>query len=556
MPFSNEEKINILLVDDRPENLISLAAILEHPDYRLVAVESGSEALKQLLDQDFALILLDVQMPIMDGFETASLIKKRERSKHIPIIFVTALTPDAPFLFKGYSAGAVDYITKPFDPTILRSKVSIFADLFRKNRQLARQAMLIRENEKLEREKEIARHELISLRRERAANEKYRDLVDGISDGIVWTVDLSTMSMSFLSQQAESILGVPRAGETRSELFERTLLTAPALVERRKEWIQALGRGETPMRDFSFEHEVQVPEGQSVWLKNSVRLAEGTEDGRHEIRGLSVDITKLKLAEEASVAAISVRDQFLSIASHELKTPLTPLCLQLEIMQKLLRAGVAPEQIQQKLPLFVDRLFRLTDRLSHLVDELLDVSRINNGKLLLEKQELYLSDVVQEVCDRFSNDSGRSRSALKLNLEPAILGAWDKLRLEQVCANLLTNALKYGEGKPIEVTTRLEGPTHALLEIRDQGIGIAAEDQARIFQLYERAVSPSHFGGLGLGLYIVRQIVEAHGGEVGLQSQPGQGATFWVRIPLKVAQGLMKKNSSQSYEHIEGAVLH
>lgn len=552
MPYT-DEKINILLVDDRPENLISLAAILEHPDYRLVAVESGADALKQLLDQDFALILLDVQMPLMDGFETASLIKKRERSKHIPIIFVTALTPDAPFLFKGYSAGAVDYITKPFDPTILRSKVAIFADLFRKNRQLARQAVLIRENEKLEREKELARHELISLRRERAANEKYRDLVDGISDGIVWTVDLSTMSLNFVSRQLESILGEPAEGESRTDVFERALLTAPALVEQRKKWISDIGRGLNPERDFSFEHEVPRTNGDTIWLKNSVRLADSAEPEHFEMRGLSVDITKLKRAEETAVAAIAVRDQFLSIASHEMKTPLTPLCLQLEIMQKMLRSGVPPESVYQKLPVFVDRLFRLTDRLSHLVDELLDVSRINNGKLLLEKEELYLSNLVQDVCDRFGNELARARSILHLNLEPAIVGAWDRMRLEQVTTNLLTNAIKYGEGKPIEVSTALENGS-AVLRIRDHGIGIAAEDQGRIFQLYERAVSPSHFGGLGLGLYIVRQIVEAHGGEVGLESQLGEGSTFWVKIPLKVAQGLTKK--AQGYEHIEGAVLH
>lgn len=554
MPFT-DDKINILLVDDRPENLISLAAILEHPDYRLVAVESGSEALRHLLEKDFALILLDVQMPIMDGFETASLIKTRDRSKHIPIIFVTALTPDAPFLFKGYNAGAVDYITKPFDPTILRSKVSIFADLFRKSRQLARQAILIRENEKLEREKEIARHELQSLRRERAANEKYRDLVDGISDGIVWTAELSTMSMSFISRQAEDILGQPLDGQSSSELFERALLTDPALVEKRKEWITMLGHSVVPERDFSFQHEVHLANGESIWLKNSVRLAEGAEAGHWELRGLSVDITKLKRAEETAVTAIAVRDQFLSIASHELKTPLTPLCLQLEIMQKMLKAGAPPEQIRQKLPIFVDRLFRLTDRLSHLVEELLDVSRINNGKLLLEKEELQFSALVREVCDRFGNDLARTKSNLHLNLEEGILGVWDKLRIEQVATNLLTNAIKYGEGKPIEVTTCLEDG-NAVLRIRDNGIGIARDDQGRIFQLYERAVSPSHFGGLGLGLYIVRQIVEAHGGEVGLESNLGMGSTFWVRIPLKVAQALTKKTQEKSHEYIEGAVLH
>lgn len=545
---SREDKINILLVDHRQENLITMAAILRHPDYRLVSVESGAEALKQLLDQDFALIILDVQMPEMDGLETATLIKKQERSKHTPIIFVSAQLPDSSILLKGYRAGAVDYITRPIDSTILRSKVSIFADLFRKNRELASQATLTRAKEKLDHENEI-------VCRERAANEKYRDLLEGISDGIAWAADLSTLSINFLSRQAESILDAPMHGETRRELFEQVLLTATPLVEQRRRWVQALGHGEPVERDFSFELEVQMPDGRHVWLKNSVRLAERGKEDRHEIRGLTVDITKLKRAEEAAVAAISVRDQFLSIASHELKTPLTPLCLQLEIMQKMLEEGSPPEQIHRKLPLFVDRLVRLTYRMRHLADELLDVSRINNGKLALEKEELCLSALVHEVCDRFASNHGRSGPRFQLSLDPGILGDWDKLRLEQVCTNLLMNAIKYGEGRAIKVSTRREGP-FALLEVRDHGIGIAPEDQTRIFQLYERAVSPTHFGGLGLGLYFVRQIVDAHGGVVGLSSQPGHGATFWVRIPLKVAKNQIAESGPQTPEKIEGTALY
>lgn len=549
-----DDKIDILIVDDRKENLISLAAILDRPEYRLVSVESGDEALKQLLHRDFALILLDVQMPSMDGFETASYIKKRERSRHIPIIFVTALTPEKPFLFRGYSAGAVDYITKPFDPTILSSKVAIFADLFQKNRQLARQAALVKENERLERERELARHELLSLRRERSASEKYRDLVDGISDGIVWTADLNSMKLSFISRTAEAIFHQPVNGEGRVKAFEETLLASPALSAQRKRWINNLKRGRPAGRDFTFEHEAFPSTGDSTWLKTSIRLAE-TEPGSYELRGLSVDITRLKQAEDAAVSAIAVRDQFLSIASHELKTPLTPLCLQLGILKKMIEGGSSPEQISEKLPLFVGRLFRLTDRLTHLVNELLDVARINNGKLLLEKSEVDLSSVVREICDRFSSDSSRSKSELILSLEPGVVGHWDKLRIEQVISNLLTNATKYGEGRPVEISSFLENGA-AVIRVRDHGIGIAKEDQARIFQLYERAVSASHFGGLGLGLYIVRQIVEAHGGEVSLQSELFQGSAFSVRIPLKSGVVVKPPKKGKGYEFIEGAMLH
>lgn len=520
-----EEKISILLVDDRPENLISLAAILENPGYRLVTAESGRDALKKLLDEEFALILLDVQMPVMDGFETASLIKKRDKSKHIPIIFVTALSLDAPFLFKGYSAGAVDYIVKPFDPTIMRSKVAVFADLYRKTRQLERQSAIMRANERLEHEREITRIELIGLRREQKANEKYKDLVEGISDGIVWTADLHSLHFSFLSAQSQAILG-------NSNLFSAALRQNMALQNHRNALVEMLRSGAPPERDFRFEHQITKPDGTGLWFRSGVRLAKCQDSGAYELRGLSVDITKLKKAQEEAHDAIRVRDQFLSIASHELKTPLTPLCLQLEILQRLTKSGAPAELIGQKLTLYMDRLYRQTDRLSHLIDELLDVSRINNGKLMLEKTEASLSDIVREVCDRFGQELARSGSELKLDLESDIHGCWDRLRMEQVVTNLLTNAIKYGEGRPIEISVRRVGD-HAEFRIRDNGIGVSREDQQRIFKLYERAVSPMHFGGLGLGLYIVRQILEAHGGRIQVESQPGKGSEFTVNIPLR-----------------------
>src|SRR5687767_3382887 len=143
---------NILLVDDRPQNLIALAAILEPLGQNLVNATSGEEALKCLLTSDFAMILLDVQMPGMDGFETAALVKEREKSRHIPIIFLTAISKDEQYVFKGYTVGAVDYLSKPFEPNILRSKVSVFVDLFRKNEQIKQQAELLRQGEQRERE--------------------------------------------------------------------------------------------------------------------------------------------------------------------------------------------------------------------------------------------------------------------------------------------------------------------------------------------------------------------------------------------------------------------
>lgn len=504
------DRINILLVDDRPENLVSLEAILAAPDYCLVKAESGPAALKELLEREFALILLDVQMPGMDGFETAKLIKQREKTKHVPIIFITALSHEAPFLFRGYNVGAVDYVVKPFDPGILRSKVSVFADLYRKTRQLERQAEILRLNERLQHEKELARMELASLKKEQRANEKYRDLVDGITDGIVWIADPDRLNFTFVSAQARRILG----SDCGTKVFTESLSECLKRVEDKTE--------------VSFVHPVEAPTGETLWFRTGVKLA-GCAEGR-ELRGLSVDITSLRRAHEKAQEAIRVREQFLSIASHELKTPLTPLCLQLEILQKMVNAGSEPELISERLASSMGLMYRQTRRLDHLIDRLLDVSRINNGKLLLETQEVCLTDLVREVGERYLQEVKTKGASLEVSSTEKILGNWDRIRIEQVVTNLLTNAIKYGEGKPIFISVGIEKDS-AVLRVRDQGIGISKSDQERIFQLFERAVTPNHVGGLGLGLYIVRQIVEAHGGSIQVDSEEKKGTTFTVCLP-------------------------
>ncbi|RKG83976.1 GAF domain-containing protein [Corallococcus terminator] len=230
--------------------------------------------------------------------------------------------------------------------------------------------------------------------------------------------------------------------------------------------------------------------------------------------------------------AVRQRDEFLGIASHELKTPLTPLSLKVQLLQKqvvvLAREGkpVPTERVAETL----DVVQRQVRRLSRLVDNLLDVSRITAGRLRLELEELDLASVAAEILYRFAPAAAQHGTELELDAPVPVVGRWDRLRLEQVVTNLVSNALKYGAGHPVVLSVEGQGPL-ARLTVRDHGIGIEPQDLARIFERFERAVSDRHYGGLGLGLYITRQIVEAFGGKVGATSVPGQGSTFLLELP-------------------------
>jgi signal transduction histidine kinase len=248
-------------------------------------------------------------------------------------------------------------------------------------------------------------------------------------------------------------------------------------------------------------------------------LALAEELGRRA--ALAVDNARLfKRATEA----ISVRDEFLSIASHELNTPLTPLKMQLDTLR---RGSFSSERIVEK----IDSASRQVTRLAKLVNELLDVSRISGGRLRIETERFDLALLVDEIVARVSEEAERAGSHLSVQAEKPVIGSWDRMRIDQVLTNLLTNAIKYGSGKPIEV--ELSGSASDVrLVVRDHGIGIAPEHQRRIFERFERAASIRHYGGFGLGLWIARQIVEASGGSISVESAPGQGSTFAVQLPI------------------------
>ena len=235
------------------------------------------------------------------------------------------------------------------------------------------------------------------------------------------------------------------------------------------------------------------------------------------------------LARATAEAGVELRDEFISVASHELRTPLTALLLSVQALSRAMhRAGAAPDVATLERTL--ENCQRQTTRLARLVEGLLDASQISSGAVALEREDVRLMEVVRDVARMHAADAERCGSPIQIDGDAAIGGRWDRIRLEQVVSNLLRNAILYGQGKPVQIDVRTEGGA-ARLSVVDHGIGIAPDQQERIFGRFERGVSARNYGGMGLGLYIARRIVEAHGGRVRVESKPGAGAKFIVELP-------------------------
>ena len=260
-------------------------------------------------------------------------------------------------------------------------------------------------------------------------------------------------------------------------------------------------------------------------------LDEDLEYARQLAERCAISLDSGRLYRE-SQEAIRVRDEFLSIASHELKTPLTPLQLQIHTLEKRTRELTSDEYSRAWLEKRLATIRRQGDRLNRLVGELLEISRIMGGRLHLQLERVDLGEVTREVVAEFGERPDLPSSEMRIDVPAGIVGRWDRLRLEQILSNLLSNALKYGQGEPVDIEARLTGG-HTVITVQDRGIGIAPQDQERVFGRFERAVSSHHYGGFGLGLYITKQLCEAMGGTISVKSEPNKGSTFTVSLPLQ-----------------------
>ncbi|MFP2929525.1 ATP-binding protein [Pyxidicoccus sp. 3LG] len=362
--------------------------------------------------------------------------------------------------------------------------------------------------------------------------DQLRLLIASVTDYAILTLDVHGYIASW-NPGAERIKGY-RAEEILGQHFSR-FYPAEDIARGKPEW-----ELEIVAREGRFEDEGwRVRKDGSRFWANVVITALFDEEG--QLRGfgkVTRDITHRKQAEEQRELerlreALRMRDEFLSVASHELKTPLTPLQLKLTTLRRAVETASPAQLTGERLTRDLDVAIRQVRKLTDLVEDLLDVSRLSVGKLLLTPEAVDLSAVMRDVVTRYTPQATQVGCLIDLQAPEPVEGMWDRRRLDQAATNLLTNAMKYGSGKPVHVRVGVENEM-ATLSVRDEGIGIAPEHQRRIFERFVRAVSERNYGGLGLGLFITHQIVDAHGGHIDVQSEPGRGSTFTLRLPFLV----------------------
>jgi len=365
-----------------------------------------------------------------------------------------------------------------------------------------------------------------SVLEELLRNEERLRLATQAARVAIWEYDFVAGQMT-RTDNHDALYGLPSQGVWTYDVFIRA--THPDDRDLSDGYIQQCVAPGGP-DSYAFDFRVIWPDGTLHWLAVSGQVAARDENGTATlVRGALIEVTRLKEVESELRESVRIRDEFLQIAGHELKTPLTPLALKLGSLMRKAKAASGPDS---DFVTHLESAGRQVTRLTELVNGLLDVSRLTQGRLKLEPKPTSLDQLVREVSDQFTLQAERAHSPLKLELQSGVIGLWDSARLEQVVANLLTNAIKYGAGHPVEVRVDA-GDDQARLVVKDHGIGIPQEGLRRIFGKFERAVSDRNYGGLGLGLFIAKQIVDAHRGSITVESQPGKGATFTVELPLQ-----------------------
>lgn len=589
--------VDILVVDDNTSNLLALEAVLADLGPRIVRAHSGAEALRRLLDQDFALALLDIQMPDLDGLQTAELIRARDRTRHMPIIFVTAYERSDEKIAQAYALGAVDFLFKPVVPQVLRAKVGALVELSRKTDEVERQARLLREVERREAERRLVeasqrweserlREEMVRERRVaealarsveereraeeglRAANQRLL-LLSEMANRLLIAADpraqlaplcrdlAAHLQLDFfvchLSVDSDALRVEAAGGLSRAELAQ--MHAAPRgervydLAARRRRPVIAenLQRSRDPLlaleRSWGVDAFACFPLVAREHLLGTLSFG-ARRDGSFEADVMSVlqvvsDQFAMALERARLIDALSQRnralaevdrrkDEFLAMLAHELRNPLAPI---MNAVQLLGHAEASPAACARAR----SAIDRQAHHLARLVDDLLDLSRINTGKIELRREPVRLDDVVGLAVQISAPWFEAREQTLSTELpDEAVWLHADATRLAQVVANLLNNAARYSPPRArVLLRATREGP-ELVLRVIDEGFGIAPEMLDHIFDLFvqsERTPDRAQ-GGLGIGLTLVRSLVEMHGGRVSARSDgPNAGSEFVVRLP-------------------------
>ena len=596
-PSEDEPKVDILIVDDNSNNLFALEAMLDSLGQNIVRAQSGTEALRHLLEQDFALALLDIQMPEIDGFQTAQIIRSRERSRHMPIIFLTAFSKDEAQISQAYELGAVDFLFKPIVPFILRSKVQAFVDLYRKTLEIKRQAVLLREVEHREHERRLVeasqKWEAARLREEMAKERKVAaTLAQNVAERERAEVALqaSNRRLSVLSDVANRLLVGDRPKDFLDDLYSQ--LAAHLHLEVYLNYL-VLDDGQTlALEAFSgveaSARDALAPDGEP--LARAVAASRQRVVGEHvqrsteaafsASRALGLDacacfpllaegrllgtlafgtrkrpafesddiavmqvvcdqiaialerarlISELSLRNRDLATADRRKDEFLAMLAHELRNPMAPI---VNAVQLLRMPGASGAVAQRAL----DALDRQAGHMVRLVDDLLDLSRITTGKIELRREPVTLASIISHavqtsapLMDQFEHEFETIAPDAEITLYA------DRTRLSQVVSNLLNNAAKYSPAKSkIELLAERSGD-ELVLRVRDTGMGIKPEMLDEVFGLFVQSdrTSDRAQGGLGIGLTLVKSLVEMHGGSVSAFSEGlGKGSEFSIRLPI------------------------
>jgi PAS domain S-box-containing protein len=536
-------KANILMVDDTPENLVALEAVLSELGQNLVKARSGEEALRLLLRQEFAVILLDVNMPGLNGFETAQMIRQRKSTEHIPIIFVSAISTSDTHLFKGYALGAVDYIFTPVIPDVLRSKVSVFVELLKKTEEAKTQAEQLRKMEEREHEQRL--------------NEAAQRLELQTKQNRFFTLSVDLLAITDLEGEFKElnaawarVLNIPEP-ELKAQPFWRRMDDSGRAVTR-----LAMTDAVNDLRPVNFEAQLRCADGsfrcfawtvapytadQLLYLfgrditerrraereinKLNSDLAQRAQQLEATNAELQAEIVTRQKAEEALQESNSALEAFSYSVSHDLRAPI-------RAMQGF--ANVLFEDYGPKLDEMgrecAMRIVNAAERMDLLVHDLLIYSRLGHTALDLERVSLH--EAVLDALGQLEEDL-KKRGAVVDVKEPLPDVRAHATTLTQVLANLIGNAAKFvvPDVKPrVKIWAERDGES-VTLWVKDNGIGISPENQTRIFRVFERLHGSDEFPGTGLGLAIVRKGVERMGGQIGLESEFGKGSSFSVRLP-------------------------
>lgn len=546
----HEQPVEILIVDDRPENFLALEGLLEPLGQTLVRASSGEEAVGILATHDVAMILLDVQMPGMNGFETARLIKSRERTKYIPIIFLTATSNGDEYVFEGYSVGAVDYLSKPFHPDLLRSKVNVFADLYRKQKQLATQQRQLAEAQRRE----------LELRHIRALYEseaRFAEIVATALDAIVafdtdgTIVLFNAAAERMFCERAARAIGASIRRYFVEQVSAATFANAGAspvkIVDAdgclgahpASEYVFAFTGVRTTGEAFPLEAtasslDVQGKRTHTLILRDISDRKRAEEALRKQAEALAKTMSEMKALNNELAArqaelerAMAARSRFYASMSHELRTPINAVLGYSTLLLENIYGPLNEKQVDG-----ITRTHRAAKHLLELVNDVLDLSKIEAGKIDLRLQPVVFPAHIEDLFVTVGPLAARHGSTLSIEHEgEPIRLLSDPRRLRQILLNLISNAIRFGRGKPVRVRSQPMRDGGIMIEVIDQGEGIAPADREKIFDEFVQLGNTQLTDGTGLGLPISRRLAEMLLGKLELDSEIGVGSTFRLLLP-------------------------